>query len=498
MSDEGVTAGRGVIYITLAKLYFMVAGYAIVFVLPRLLGSKVEWGNYLLVTGLVSVIDNVIVVGTIQGVSRFTAQGDVGADAVKRAGLHVLALVGTTVVAIYVLAAPWIARALEDGGLTQLCRLSAGIIISYALYAVFVGSVNGLRQFGRQAVLDSGYATLRCALILGCAAAGWGVFGAISGWVTAAASMVVLAALWVGLPRTTERFPRRRLWSFMARLLLYTFAINMIMRIDLLLLKRFVTHMASGSAEARAAQASTFAAYYGTAQLMAFIPYQAILSVTFVIFPLVSRSTFESDLAATRRYVHQTLRLSALFVSGLAVVFIANPEAVIAVLYPTYRLGGPALRVLAAGIVCFSLFVIINTILNGGGRTRETITSALLTFVAAAGFNALAVPGAPTMTAALQRAAYATSGAMALGLVFSTVALYRAYGAAFPPLSIARLVISAGVAVTVGHFIPEVSRLVTIGECALVFFTYAATLVLLREIDRAELGRLAGALRRKP
>ena len=94
MSERAVGAGRGFIYIAFAKLYFMVAGYAIYFTLPRLLGSPEAWGDYGVVIGLVSVIDNVIVTGTIQGVSRFTAQDDRLALAVRRTGLIVLAMLG--------------------------------------------------------------------------------------------------------------------------------------------------------------------------------------------------------------------------------------------------------------------------------------------------------------------------------------------------------------------------------------------------------------------
>lgn len=500
MADNTKAAGRGVIFIALAKLYFMVAGYAIYFVLPRLLGSEAAWGNYLLVIGLVSVIDNVIVTATIQSVSKYTAEDETRADAVKRAALRMQLLLGGGLAAAYVAAAPLVARWERDASLTPLYQLSAGIMLCYSFYAVFVGSFNGLRRFGGQATLDITFSTLRAALILGGAAVGLGVFGAVGGFVVAAAIILCVSVAWVKLPRRGgETFPAKKIWSLMAGLFVYTLALNLIMRVDLFLLKRYATVLAdAASAEARAEIASTFAAYYGTAQSLAFIPYQAILAVAFVVFPLVSRSTFENDLAATQSYIRQTLRLSLVFVAGVAVVFMANPEAVLNVPYQAkYRIGGEALRILSGGMVCFSMFTIVNTILNGAGRTLPAIISGVVTLAAAAIGNALLVPRAGSLTGALSVAAYTTSGAMLLGVLCACFFLYRHFKAVLSPLSLLRIAIAMAAALAVGHYLPERSKLVTLGECLVVFVVFLAVLVLLRELGKEDLARVRKVLGRK-
>jgi O-antigen/teichoic acid export membrane protein len=488
---KAVNAGRGVLFIAVAKLYFMVAGYAIYFVLPRLFGGeagKVEWGNYLLVIALVSVIDNVIVTGTIQGVSRFTAQDESTAEAVKKRALQLQLFLGGGIAAAYALLAPWIAAWEKDPSLVDHYRLSAGIVICYSFYAVFVGAANGMRQFGKQAALDMIFATIRATLILGFAAAGWGSFGAVGGFVSAAGVILVISAIWVGPPKGAGAFPMGKLARFIGALFLYTFALNFVMRMDLFLLKRFAVDLAPAGTVNPVELASTYTAYYGTAQSLAFIPYQAILAVAFVIFPLISRSTFDQDLKATQTYIRQTLRLSFVFVTGVAVVLIANPEAMISVPYPDiYRIGGPALRYLAAGMVCFSMFTIVNTILNSAGRTRLTILAGLFTLVCTTVSNALVVPQAESLDAALQLAAYCSAGSMAAGLIFAAFLLYRSFGAAFVPLSVARTLLAGAVAAGVGHLIPEVSKLVTLAEGVLVFFVYLIVLIFLREFSSTDL-----------
>jgi hypothetical protein len=122
MKDDAVARQPGVVYIAFAKLYFMVAGYAIYFTLPRLLGESAAWGNYLIVVGLVSVIDNVIVTSTIQGVSKFTARGDASADAIKRAAIRIQSLLGGGVALVYFLLAPAIAGWERDPSLSGMYR----------------------------------------------------------------------------------------------------------------------------------------------------------------------------------------------------------------------------------------------------------------------------------------------------------------------------------------------------------------------------------------
>ena len=51
--------------------------------------------------------------------------------------------------------------------------------------------------------------------------------------------------------------------------------------------------------------------YYAAVQNLARLSYQAIIAATFVVFPLVSRSTFTEDKETTRRYVEVTIALLA-------------------------------------------------------------------------------------------------------------------------------------------------------------------------------------------
>ncbi len=83
----------------------MVAGYAGVFGLTRLL-PKEQYGVYAVVAGIVSILGDVLIRGTIQAVSRFAAGDPSRAESVKRAALRLQCLLGGGLFAAYYLLSP--------------------------------------------------------------------------------------------------------------------------------------------------------------------------------------------------------------------------------------------------------------------------------------------------------------------------------------------------------------------------------------------------------
>ena len=66
---KAVGAGRGLLYISAAKIWFMVGGSALGFVLPYLFQSKAKFGEWGFILSAVSLPNNVMVTATIQTAS---------------------------------------------------------------------------------------------------------------------------------------------------------------------------------------------------------------------------------------------------------------------------------------------------------------------------------------------------------------------------------------------------------------------------------------------
>jgi hypothetical protein len=97
---------------------------------------------------------------------------------------------------------------------------------------------------------------------------------------------------------------------------------------------------------------------------------------------------------------------------------------------------------------------------------------------------------------ALTATATGTSAGMVVGLAVSGIVVYRRFGTFWPWLSLLRVAVAAGVAVTAGRFMPMVGKLVTLGECVGVLVIYLVVLAVLREFKGEDIARLKQVLRR--
>ncbi|MBP9088671.1 MAG: oligosaccharide flippase family protein [Kofleriaceae bacterium] len=514
-APAGSSAGRGVLLIAFAKFYFMMIGLIIQVKLPSIL-SRTTFGAFGVVNAFISPINNVMVTGSIQSVSRFISQEPEKARRVQAAGFRMHLFIGVGVALAFAAAAPVVAAFQHDQSKTLPLMVGALIVAGYSFYAVLVGTANGLRQFNKQAGLDIVFATLRAAGILGAALAGLGVVGVVAGWVAAVGVILLLAVMWIGMPGRTAEAPMsiRPLSGYFAQVAVYLVLFNLLMFADTWLLKRLTTeHFAplltahgdaldravpglrglAGYSPTASALADGQVAYYTAVQNLARLSYQAIIAATFVVFPLVSRSTFTDDGEITKRYITVTMRYSLMFSMAIAVVMAANPKDILGLVYAAdyASFGAPALLALALGNVAFSLFAISGTILNGAGLTRPAIVSAAITLVLAVVGNFIAIPMAASGAGVLFVAAAVTGAAMLAGSVISGIILKRRLGAFLPLLSIVRIVAAMAVAMAVGRLLPLHGKLLTLVEAGIVGIVFLAVLIGSGELGKRDLAAIA-------
>ena len=497
-NSKSVSAGRGLVFITAAKLWFMVAGYVVVFALPRALGSPARYGIWVVVLSVLSPVNNVLVTATIQGVSKFTAEIEERQGAVLRAALKLQALLGGGVTLVLLVAAPLIAWFLHDATLTPYVRLATGVALAYSFYAVFIGAANGRKEFHKQAGLDMTYSTLRCIFVV---AAAWytrSALMAVGGFVSASAVVLVLSVLVVGFGRpATQPFDPKPLVRFFPGVAFYLLIVNLLMFTDGLLLKRVVTEWAqAGGIGGASAYADTQLGFYGAVQNVARIPYQLILAVTLVIFPLISKSTFDNDLEKTRGYIRNTMRYSLVAAGLFAAALSARPEAVMRLFYkPEYAVGSHALAALVLGYVSFSLFNIAGTIINGSGRTLPTTIIGVLTLAATVAAEWIGIRAAlDSGRDPLFFAAVATAATMTLGLLLSAGYLWRTFGAALPLLTLVRVAVAYAAALTTGWAWTRAGilpgKVGTLIACAAIGVVYLVVCIVTGELRPSELKRM--------
>ena len=240
--DAARVAGRGFVLITGAKVVFMVMGTAVTIGMPILGMTPKQFGDYNTIIAAVSLLNMVVITGTVQAVAKLVSERPAAAgDIVRRAALLQL-MFGVPVAAAYVLLAPVIADAFSDPNLTDLLRVSGIITLAYSFYAVFVGYFNGTKSFGRQAALDATFSTTKAVLMLGLVIAGFGVGGAVWGFAIAAVLIVFVAGGLFAVHRRGEAASETseaggRLFGYLFTVMFYTFCIYGVLRADLFVVR---------------------------------------------------------------------------------------------------------------------------------------------------------------------------------------------------------------------------------------------------------------------
>jgi O-antigen/teichoic acid export membrane protein len=234
----------------------------------------------------------------------------------------------------------------------------------------------------------------------------------------------------------------RQLVRYILWVMLYTFCIFGVLRADLFLLKAMV------GAEAGGAELSNqVAGVYGAVQYVARLPFQAVIAVTFVVFPMLSRATFSQDHEATRAYIGTTLRYSLILVSLLSAVIAGNARDIVLALYGEAYLDGVlALMVLGVATVGYALFYIATTMITGSGKPEVSAGVAAGTLLVTVGLNAALihsqVTGQISQGALCMAASAATAVAMVVGFGMALVYLRGRYQARLGWLTVGRVLLA--------------------------------------------------------
>jgi stage V sporulation protein B len=498
-------AGRGGIAIALAKLYFMVTGLAQQIALGNILVGG-GYGALSTVMGIASITYNPLVQTGIQGVSRPVAPAASSEQPqVIRTALRVHYALGVAVALAFVLAAPLVARATNAPYLTNTFRLFGGVLLAYALYGPLVGVLNGRQKFVWQAGLDMLAATLRTTFMVG--GAWWlarsrnmGGEGAAIGFGVSAAAMFVVAAAITGFGRSgPSSLETRAHLRFIGPLLLGQFILNLLFQADLQLLGAFARDAAQ-AAGAPAAAADELVGAYRASQLFAFLPYQLLIAVSFVLFPLLARARQEGDAAGVRQYVEGGVRI-AVVLAGLAVSIGSGlAPQLLRLVFPRQPfdvVGGDAMRLLTVGLGWFAIFGILTTVLNSLGRERWATVLTAAAFGAIALLCVVFVRGQPFGNELLMRTALATTGAHVLATLGAAVLVRRVAGGVVPGLTVLRVLGAVAISILVARQLPDAGKLATLAYSAFVAVVYLGLLAVSRELGAADLVRVRALGRRR-
>jgi stage V sporulation protein B len=496
-------AGRGGLAVAFAKVYFILVGLVQQIALPRLLGLD-GYGALASVLSIAGITYNPVTTTSIQSVSRAVAQATPETEPGTIRRVFTLHAVFATLLALGFFAfAPFVARSVGAPHVVGPLRILSAVMFLYGLYTPLIGVLNGQRQFVWQAALDVIAGTLRTiGLVVGAfllARRNMAVEGATGGFVVGAVLILTVALLIVGIgKRGPSAITARAHLLFALPVLFGQVLFNLLLQADLTLLRRFASEAALREGLPATAADPLVGAYRAT-QLFSFLPYQLLIAVTFILFPMLATAARDGDRDAVARYVRTGVRL-ALVLAGLMVSVTAglSDRLLLLVFGPEAAdLGGSSLLLLAVGFGGFAIFGVLTTVLNSLKHERESaiVTGVAVTLVV--GLCYLRVRGAPFGEHLLLYTAQATAAGLFVATLSAAYFVYRAAGAVAPPLALLRVVIAVAVAVGVGRALPHAGKMVTPVYAVLVVLSYVFILLVTRELAGEDLATIRAVLSKR-
>ncbi|HTQ05625.1 MAG TPA: lipopolysaccharide biosynthesis protein, partial [Polyangiaceae bacterium] len=413
---------------------------------------------------------------------------------------------GALVIAVLAFAlSPAVAASLDATHLTLSLRVLSVVLLVYGLYAPLVGALNGERRLLQQAGFDIFAATVRTvgliagALLWAHGSSTRGAEGACYGFLAGVTLVLVLALAVVGVGRSGTTGTRLRDHvAFVAPLLLGQTLLNLLFQADLTLLRRFAAEAAS-HAGLPATAADPYVGAYRTTQLFSFLPYQLLMAVTFVLFPMLAGTRRDADRSQAARYVENGLRIALVVTGAMVSVTAGLPAGLLRLGFGAQAAayGAHALTVLALGFGAFAIFGLLTAVLNGMGRERASlaITFAACLLVVGACFGW--VRGGALSETLLVRTACATAAGIALATLLAGILVRRTVGSLVPLRVVARVGFALGAALALARCLPQERPLLVVPEAVLVAGAYLAVLVVTRELGRADLDLVLRVVKRR-
>lgn len=492
--DSTRSTGRGGLAVTFAKVYFILVGLVQQIVLPRVLGLD-GYGALSRVLSIASITYNPVTTMSIQAVSRSVVQAPVGElPATVRRVLTWHALFGLGLAALFGALAPLVAELAGAGHVETPLRILAVILLVYSLYTPLIGVANGQKRFVLQAGFDVTSATLRSlGLVVGALLArrlsGSGPVGAALGFVVSASVVLLIAVSAIGVGRRgASQLSFGKYLSLALPLLFGQLLLNLLFQADLTLLGRFASQ-AANSAGVPLARADALVGAYRATQLFSFLPYQILIAITFVLFPMLASAAQAKDADAIARYVRMGLRLSLLIAGAMVSVTLGLAPRLLELLFGSEaaRLGGRALSLLSLGFGAFAIFGILTTVLNSLGRERQSLEVTAFALLVVGVLCLTRARGAPLSEELLWRTAQATTTGLVAATAIAAFLVFRAAGALVDALTLLRVGVALAVSAALGRMLVPPGKLLTLIAVAVVPCVYLALLVLLRELGRADL-----------
>ncbi len=457
---------KGLIYITISNIAFVITGYLTNIWLGRRLGPE-TYGSYGLVLSVWTIVNLILTSGFPHAVSKFVSANQAEPDDILKTALKLQFLLIGFTTSIYIVLIPTISAFLHDNSLIPYLRLTALIIPFYSLYSLYIGYYNGLHKFVRQSTMSIVYALAKGLCIIGFSYI-WGMPGALIGF---AIAPIIALGTGIKFPKSNTTFPYKNILTFSSPIIAFTLLMTAVQQSDLYLVKILLL-------DAR------LPGFYTAIQNIAIIPFYLMGSVSLILFPSISKSSQNSSVEKTAKLITQSLRYVLIILLPVTAAISASSMFLIKLLYSAkYSPASQTLTILIWSYAALTIFAILANILNGSGSPYKSLLSGACGLLVSILMCLILIPRFGINGAAISTGLGALSAATVAG-----IAVFSQYKVLFSLISTIKVFFSTVVLFVIIKIIPFIPIGYIVGAIA-----YTTLLIILRESTVQEWKKLVFA-----
>ncbi|MDD5638656.1 MAG: flippase [Candidatus Pacebacteria bacterium] len=464
MSQKSIA--KGSLYLLIAQVIFMASGYIIHFGLARILGPAL-YGVYGIVLSLISIINIIVTSGASQAISKYISAGE-NAEIIKRTSLKFQSFFALIIFCLYELSAGIFAKLLGDLNLIPYIRIAGFIPLAYALYTVYVGYFNGLREFKKQAWLQIVYSLSKLFFTFILVYLGFSLFGAFIGFAVGPLIGFLMGMIISGIGEK-NKFEWQKLVSFAWPIIVFSVVLAFLVSIDLFSVKAILGE-------------NTSAGFYNAATTLARVPYTILSVIASVLFPSISYFLSKKDFERVKYYIEETLRYLILLLIPATFLIAGTAKNLISLIYSTEYLpaAGP-LIILIFGFAFLTIFNLLATIIIANGKPKVSMVMILGLAIISLILNILLIP-----IYGLNGAAFSTTIACFVGLILSSVYILKNFKVLMNWKSFLKILV-ASLIIFCFTQLWAVKGIILLVEYGILFLIYFGLLFLFKEINKNDI-----------
>jgi len=462
----------GALFLSIAQAVLLGLGY-ITHILIGKLGGPPLYGVFGVVLNFMNIINMLLTLGIPVAMSKELAEDEENSGGIFKTAIKAQFIFALLLSLLTLIFSKQIALAFGDTKLATAIEFTALVYPCTALYSIFSNYFNGLHAFAIQASLIVAYSIFK---LIGSVSLleRFGVTGALSGFAIGAA-IVTIPGIFLSRKtikgRTKRPVKLNKLLTFAGAFVGTSIALQILMSIDLFMVKRFLHD-------------DTLAGYYNAASTLSRIPYFILQALGFVFLPSVAR-LMKQDVQKGREFIKDISRYLFLLLLPVTALAAATSKGLIHLFYSReYEPGSQPLTLLMVALGLLATFYLFASISAGAGKPKVPLYISWVLLPLSLTFGYFLIPEYKLEGAAITTIIVSAIGATTIGIY-----MFKRFSLSFPLKTLFNGILATAIAVTPTYFLKLPNILLPLEYLALIVL-YLLVLFFLGELKKDDLSHL--------